>query len=67
MSLSPELKNKIDIMDYESMLRKCRFAPVGDPMFTGEVGDYFLRVMNEKKIQCDHVAISKRIGWGEPI
>jgi hypothetical protein len=58
-----EIKKKIDDMDYESMLRHWRNAPVGDPMFQG---GYFAVMMNKKKSelpQGEHVAASKKIGW----
>ena len=64
--ISKEIKEQIDGMDYESMLRKWRFAPVGDSMFEGEVGDYFQKVMIEKKVEIGEgaaVAASKRVGW----
>lgn len=63
--MTPEQKNQIDAMDYESMLRLWRFSPLGhpNPMFSGDTGDYFSKVMQEKRESVDHVAISKRIGW----
>lgn len=54
----------IDEADYETLLRKWRFAPVGHPLLQGETGDYFAKSMFGKKDNCDHVAISKRVGWG---
>jgi len=36
-----ELKQEIDGMSYESLLSKWRFAPIGDPMFVEEVGNYY--------------------------
>lgn len=63
MELTQEVRDTIDAMDYESMLRKWRFAPVGDAMFSGESGDYYRKVMLEKKVLCDHVEVSKRVGW----
>jgi hypothetical protein len=64
--ITKELKQQIDSMNYESMLTKWRFAPVGDPMFQGEVGDYFSKIMSEKKELLsseEQVQISKDIGW----
>lgn len=64
MELTTETKKQIDGMDYESMLRRWRFAPVGDPMFTGESGVYFQKRMEELRAAgADHVGASKRIGW----
>lgn len=61
-----KIKNQIDSMTYEEMLSKWRFAPIGDPMFQGETGDYYKKVMKKKKDQLldgEHVSISKKIGW----
>ena len=63
MELTESLKWQIDNMSYESMLRQWRFTPGGTPMFQGESGDYFAKVMAEKRIAADHVKISKDIGW----
>jgi len=46
--LTEELKKQIDNMDYQQMLYKWRFSPIGSPYFQGEVGDYFAKVMLEK-------------------
>ena len=61
--LTQETKAKIDSMTYAEMLRQWRFAPSGNPMFQGEVGNYFFQSMREKKKNVDFVAISKNIGW----
>lgn len=66
MKLTSELKSKIDSLDYESLLYKLRFAPMGDPMFQGEVGEYYIKRMSELKEQIGHekaVEASKSIGW----
>ena len=67
MSMTKEQKQWIDNSTYDELLSKWRFAPIGDPMFIGEVGDYFSQKMNEKKQdpQIDPVKVSKRVGWGE--
>ena len=44
-----EFKNRIDNMSYESMLALWRNAPIGHPMFEGEVGDYYKKVMAERR------------------
>lgn len=65
-SLTPEVKDKIDRMDYISMLRSWRFSPSGDILFQGEVGDYFKKVMTEKREALPiggHTSASKLIGW----
>lgn len=59
-----EMIKWIDNASYETLLRKWRFAAAGDPFFAEEIGAHYTKVMNEKQNQVDHVAISKRIGWG---
>ena len=64
MDLTPENKETIDGMSYGNLLAKWRFAPVGDPWFQGETGDYWSKRMKELKNQgANHVGASKRIGW----
>lgn len=61
-----EMKKTIDGMDYQSMLSLWRFAPVGHPMFQGEIGKYFANSMKEKCSQLaagEQARISKEIGW----
>ena len=64
--IDAETKDEIDKMDYKEMFRRWRFAPVGDPMFQGEAGAYFSKVMTEKRDKLpegEHSRISKEIGW----
>jgi hypothetical protein len=64
--LTEELKKKINSMSYEQLLRHNRFASAGDPMFVGEVGEYFIRVIAERRQiigDAEHTATSKLIGW----
>ena len=67
MELTPEIKQRIDEMAYVDLLRRWRFAPAGDAMFQGEVGDYYARRMNELRGRLGgaamHTAASKEIGW----
>jgi len=65
MDLTEENKKTIDAMSYEGLLSKWRFAPSGDPWFQGETGEYWGKRMNELRKTSDHVAASKRIGWGD--
>lgn len=44
-----KLKEQIDSEDYESLLRRWRFAPSGSPFFQGDLGDYYAKVMAEKR------------------
>jgi hypothetical protein len=53
----------IDNASYEDLLRKWRYATLGDHMLQGETGEYFSKVMFAKKMNCDHVQASKNVGW----
>lgn len=68
MDLTPEKKEHIDSLSYEQLLSKWRFAPVGDPWFQGETGDYWSKRMSELRNKPGgndrHVTASKTIGWG---
>jgi hypothetical protein len=64
MKLTKENKKWIDSISYEQLLGMWRFAPVGDPWFEGETGDYWSKRMKELREQgADHVGASKSIGW----
>jgi len=66
MDLTTENKNYIDNMSYYDLLSKWRFAPIGDPWFQGETGEYWSKRMAELRKQPGgnekHIAISKAIG-----
>lgn len=65
--MKKEMKDWIDNADYESLLRKWRFAKVGDTLFQGELGKYYSDVMFRKRNVLEHaeqVRISKSVGWG---
>ena len=65
MDLTPENKAYIDSLGLEDLLREWRNAPVGNTWFQGETGDYWGKVMGEKR-DADPggwVGASKRIGW----
>jgi len=65
MDLTPENKASIDKMDYEGLLHRWRNAPIGDPWFQGETGEYWGKRMKELREQgANHVQASKNIGWG---
>lgn len=60
-----QMKQWIDTASYEELLRKWRFAPVGDPFFQGDVGEYYTQVMQKKRQEvgdAEHVRASKYIG-----
>ena len=65
MDLTPENKAHIDSLSYEGLLSKNRFAPVGDPWFQGETGEYWLKRMSEKRAEepDNGVGASKRLSW----
>ena len=64
-ALTPQNKAHIAGLSYEGLLRKWRFAPVGDPWFQGETGDYWSKRMAElRDAGADHVGASKALGWG---
>ena len=59
-------KSWIDHATYEQLLSHWRFAPAGDPFFQGTIGEYYKKVMGEKRNQvgvAGHVRASKEIGW----
>lgn len=61
-----EMRAWIDNASYEQLLYKWRMALSGDPFFMGDIGDYYSKVMSEKKnalSHADQVATSKSIGW----
>ena len=66
MDLTEDLKNQIDGMNYEAMMSKWRFAPIGDPLFQGESGTHFSKVIAEKRDKisdAERVEASKNVGW----
>jgi hypothetical protein len=64
-NLTEEEKKRIDEMSYYDMLRKWRLEPSMTGYFSGERGDYFSKVMVEKKAADPDAAVcaSKDIGW----
>jgi len=76
MTTKQEMVAWINQASYEDLLRKWRFEPAGSHWFRGEVGKYFEKMMNERRV-CEEVAetlmtgetpnvnaiASKRIGW----
>jgi hypothetical protein len=61
-----QLKQQIDAMGYEELLRRWRFAKAGDPCFQGEMGTYYQQVIARKRVEVGeaaHTAASKAIGW----
>jgi hypothetical protein len=61
-----EIRAWIDNASYEELLRLWRNAPPGHPYFQDEVGDYYSKIMAEKRDAVGHeaaVRASKSIGW----
>lgn len=67
MDLTDENKKYIDSLSYKQLLSKWRFAPVGDPWFQGDTGDYWADRMSSLRSKPDgnkqHVKASKELGW----
>ena len=65
--MKPEdMRKWIDTCSYETLLRKWRHAPSGDPYFEGEVGRYFSDAMARRRREVgndEHARASKSIGW----
>jgi len=62
------MKTWIDNASYEELLYKWRFAESGDPFFSGEMGEYYSKVIREKRDALEPgiaAAISKKIGWSK--
>lgn len=58
------IKKEIDNMNYYELLKKWRFAPSGDPILSGEIGEYFSDKMTSKKYEeKDPMKISDLVGW----
>ena len=65
MILTKKLQLKINQMTIEELLQKIRFAPPGDPLFTGNSGTYVMnRVLELRTKNHDaFIAASKQVGW----
>ncbi len=70
MILTEKNKAHIDALTYEQLLSHWRFAPAGDPWFSGETGAYWEKRMSEQRAKpggnAEHVSASKSIGWDAP-
>ena len=64
MKLTPENKAHIDSLSYYGLLSHWRFAPVGDPWFEGETGEYWAKRLAEKRQETldNGVSDSKALG-----
>src|ERR1017187_5649081 len=65
-AMTAEDKKWIDEATYEQLLSRWRNGPFGDSMFQGETGEYYSKVMKERRAQPggndEHVRASKNIG-----
>lgn len=59
--MTEEQKKQIDEMSQYELCKKWRFAPAGDPLLQGEVGEYFAAKLKEKGGFTPE--ISKSLGW----
>lgn len=67
MELTPENRYTIDSMDYEDLLYRWRFHPLGNAWLQGDTGEYWGRRMRELRAlpggDEEHIRASKSIGW----
>ncbi len=63
--MTAEQKKWIDEASYVTLLERWRFASLGDPMFQGVLGEYYAKVMFEKRSKEPDggVSASKTVGW----
>ena len=60
-----DMKEWIDNVPYEELLRRWRTAPAGSPWFQGETGKYYELIMSKRRSEvglAEHVRASKAIG-----
>ncbi len=64
--MTEQQKQWIDNASYEDLLRKWRHTPIGDKMLQSDTGEYYQKVMAEKREKISdsvHTRASKNIGW----
>ena len=66
MMTPEETREWAEAQTYETLLRRWRFAPAGDPIFQGDAGEVYSDIMFRKKAAdpAGGLAASKRVGWG---
>jgi len=64
--MTEQQKQWIDSATHLQLLEKWRFSPSGDPLFEGECGNYYQKVMQQKRDAdpAQAVSNSKILGWG---
>ena len=72
---SEQMKEWIDQANYQTLLAKWRWSPIGSPWFQGEVGAYYIKVMAERRAELEKLPsesggigtaasdASKIVGW----
>jgi len=62
--MTKEQKDFIDKASYLTLLKRWRFSAVGDEIFQGKTGDYYAKVMAERRAEDPEAAIraSKALG-----
>jgi len=65
MNLTEGIKKVIDAKSVRELLYQVRYAPIGDEMFQGETGEYWMKRLVELRNQdgAAYVQASKSIGW----
>lgn len=66
--MDAKMKDWIDKASYTQLLSNWRNAPIGSPFFQGEIGDYYAKIMAQKRKEvgnASHVKASKTIGWNK--
>lgn len=63
--MTEEQKAWIDNASLFQLLRRWRFSDSGDPIFQGEIGEYYSKVMFAKRDAdpAAWTATSKQVGW----
>ena len=63
-----EMVQWIDSQDYEELLRRWRFARVGDPFFQDRTGEHYSQAMTKKRIALKDkgLSASKNVGFDNP-
>ncbi len=71
--LEPEMNQAdrawIDAASYETLLHKWRHHPIGHPLFMGDTGRYYSKMLTARRLEVGIIEaanISKRIGWLQP-
>ncbi len=61
-----EMKQWVDNATYEMLLLKWRDSPFDDPFFWGEMGEYYLQTIIDKRSEVgeeEHKRVLARLSW----